>query len=107
MKRALTICALSLIVGLAGVPAASAAGHRGLPLVHAGDLAYHGAFLLPKPVSDRKTFSYGGTALAYDPGRDGLFVVGHDWYQLTAEVSTPAPVRSQALPDLPRARFLQ
>jgi hypothetical protein len=68
---------------------------------------YQGAFLLPQQVSDTKTISYGGTALAYDPGRNGLFVVGHDWYQLTAEVSIPRPVNSAKLGALHRARFLQ
>jgi hypothetical protein len=71
------------------------------------DLAYRGAFLLPAQVSDQKTFAYGGTALAYNPRHHSLFAVGHDWYQLSAEVSIPRVVKSSRLRDLHRARFLQ
>src|SRR5438128_6045358 len=71
------------------------------------DLAYQGAFLLPGQVSDQKTFAYGGTALAYNPLNHSLFAVGHDWYQLSAEVTIPRPVKSSRLRDLHRARFLQ
>ena len=58
-------------------------------------------------MSDRKTFAYGGTALAYNPAHHSLFAVGHDWYQLTAEVTIPRAVRSSRLRDLHRARFRQ
>jgi hypothetical protein len=78
-----------------------------LPLLRSSSLVYQGAFLLPAQVSDRKTFSYGGTALAYDPARNGLFVVGHDWYQLTAEVTVPPLVRGSKLGELKRASFVQ
>jgi len=78
-----------------------------LPRLHDSNLHYLGAFLLPPQVNDTDTFSYGGTALAYNPQRQSLFVVGHDWYQLTAEVSAPAPVKSTRLSGLPTARFLQ
>jgi hypothetical protein len=84
-----------------------AASPSSLPRVSSGDLAYRGAFLLPRQVSDRKTFAYGGTALAFNPRRHSLFAVGHDWYQLTAEVSIPRLVRSDRLRSLHRARFLQ
>ena len=77
------------------------------PLLHASSLVYQGAFLLPAQVSDTKTFAYGGTGLAYDPGRHGLFVVGHDWYQLTAEVSIPKPVKSANVAGLHRSAFVQ
>jgi hypothetical protein len=62
---------------------------------------------LPAQVSDEKTFAYGGTALAYNPAHHSLFAVGHDWYQLTAEVTIPRPVRSSSLRDLHRSRFRQ
>lgn len=70
-------------------------------------LVYEGSFRLPAPRSDHDTFEHGGTALAYDPGRDGLFVVGHDWYQLSAEVRIPAPARAASVSRLPRARLIQ
>lgn len=91
----------------AAVLAAAAAAGPSQPRVTPSGLVYVGSFRLPAPVSDTKTFAYGGTALAYDPVRDGLFVVGHDWYQLDAEVSIPAPERRSSVDRLPRARFLQ
>ncbi|MFL5824416.1 MAG: hypothetical protein ACJ764_13350 [Solirubrobacteraceae bacterium] len=78
-----------------------------LPRVHRTSLRYLGAFRLPAPQSDRRTFDYGGTALAYNPGRNSLFAVGHDWYQLTAEVSIPQPRRAAHVAGLPRASYLQ
>jgi hypothetical protein len=79
----------------------------GLPLLGPSDLAYQGAFLLPESSTDRTSFSYGGTALAYNPGNTSLFAVGHDWYQLTAEVTIPALVQSTNLDDLNTATFIQ
>ena len=87
---------------LAAVAAVAAA-----PLLHASNLVYQGAFLLPPQLSDTKTFAYGGTALAYNPARHSLFVVGHDWYQLTAEVSIPRAVKNARLGDLHRAAYIQ
>jgi hypothetical protein len=78
-----------------------------LPRLGPSSLTYQGGFLLPAAVSDRKTFSYGGTALAFNPARHSLFVVGHDWYQLTAEVTIPRAVKSPSAAALPRAAFLQ
>lgn len=93
---------------LAGASASAArVAPTRLPRVTAGDLRYRGAFLLPAAVSDRKTFAYGGTALAYDARHRSLFAVGHDWYQLTAEVTVPRLVRSARLGALRRARFRQ
>jgi hypothetical protein len=77
------------------------------PRLTAPELVYRGAFLLPAQVSDRKTFAYGGTALAYNPAHHSLFAVGHDWYQLTAEVTIPRPLRSSSLRALRRSHFRQ
>ncbi len=103
--------AAALIAAAAGVTcalSASAASSPGsLPRVTQRTLVYVGAFRLPAPASDQDTFAYGGTALAYDPARHGLFVVGHDWYQLDAEVSIPRPVAGKRLARLHRARLLQ
>jgi hypothetical protein len=78
-----------------------------LPRLHASNLVYQGAFTLPNQMSDTKTFSYGGTAMAFDPSRHGLFIVGHDWYQMTAEVSIPALVKSASTAKLHQAKYLQ
>jgi hypothetical protein len=100
------IAALLALVALLTTATPSAAAPP-QALVRAPNLVWQGAFLLPAPVSDNQTFAYGGTALAYDPTRSGLFVVGHDWYQLTAEVSVPPLVKSTRLGALHRATFLQ
>jgi len=60
---------------------APGSGHqapRDLPLLTARNLVYKGAFRLPQQVDARRTFAYGGTALAFDLTRNALFVVGHD-----------------------------
>jgi len=77
------------------------------PLIQQADLVYVGAFLLPSWTSDATSFSYGGTALAYNPSHNSLFLVGHDSYQRTAEVSIPPLVKSTTLAALHRATFLQ
>ena len=106
--RRRAILAVLLAVSLSPALVSSALGSPlSLPRLASSDLQYRGGFLLPKQVSDEKTFAYGGTAPAYNPANHSLFVVGHDWYQLTAEVTAPAPVRSSHLRDLRRARFLQ
>ena len=94
---------------LAGLAAALSLSAPALaqPRLRPSNLVYRGAFLLPAQVSDTKTFAYGGTALAYNPAHRSLFAVGHDWYQLTAEVTIPRAVRSSRLSDLRRARFRQ
>jgi hypothetical protein len=101
----------ALVVAVAGVTcalsASAASSPRSLPRVTRASLVYAGAFRLPAPTSDQHTFAYGGTALAYDPAGHGLFVVGHDWYQLDAEVSIPRAVHGKSLSRLHRARMLQ
>ena len=87
--------------------AASASAAAAAPRLHSSSLRYLGAFRLPAPRSDQDTFDYGGTALAFDPKRHGLFVVGHDSYQLTAEVTIPRPRKSKRVTSLRRARYLQ
>src|SRR5436309_2088984 len=105
--RKAVLAGLVAAVALAPAPPAAARSALSQPRLAASDLLYRGAFRLPAQVSDRKTFAYGGTALAYNPARNSLFAVGHDWYQLTAEVSIPRAVRAAKLHDLHRARFLQ
>jgi hypothetical protein len=106
-RRDVLLAAVVLASALAGADRAEPGSPLSLPLLRSSSLVYEGSFLLPAQVSDRKTFSYGGTGLAYDPARNGLFVVGHDWYQLTAEVTIPPLVKSSRLAALNRAAFLQ
>src|SRR5436305_14164136 len=105
MKRGITVLAVAAAAVGCTLSAGASTSPTALPRVTRTSLLYVGVFRLPAPTSDRHTFAYGGTALAYDPTRKGLFVVEHDWYQLDAEVSIPRPVRGgrRARPPRPRA----
>jgi hypothetical protein len=106
--RLLTSAAIVASLAAAMVtPTAASCAAAGKPRVTAFDLRYRGAFRLPAQVTEKKTFAFGGTALAYNAERNSLFAVGHDWYQLTAEVSIPQPEKGSSLRNLSRSRFLQ
>lgn len=91
----------------------SPAAPAGVPLLHPSDLVRRGAFRLPRgrfcpsPRGVADSFAYGGSALAYDSTRDGLYLVGHDHDQMTAEVSIPTPIDSTRLTALNTATVLQ
>jgi hypothetical protein len=75
-------------------------------LLHQQDLVYVGAFRLPAGQIGDSSFEYGGTALAFNPARNSLFLVGHDHQQAVAEVSIPA-IRVGGIQDLATAKILQ
>ena len=60
-----------------------------LPLLQKTSLVYQGGFTLPMRTINDTRFGYGGTALAFDPRKGTLFLVGHDWNQKVAEVAIP------------------
>lgn len=107
MRRVVAGVVVAAAAVSCALSAAAASSPTSLPRITRSTLVYAGAFRLPQPTSDTRTFAYGGTALAFDPARNGLFVVGHDWYQLDAEISIPTPWDGSNLGRLPRARFLQ
>ncbi len=81
-------------------------------LIQPSDLAYRGAFTYPAG----DAWAYSGHALAYtssgDPdSTDGypgsLYVSGHDWDDLVAEITIPAPVVAADVAALPAATVLQ
>lgn len=79
-------------------------------LVQQGDMVYQGTFRLPQGdfgSPKYSGFNYGGTGLAYNQISDSLYLVGHDWYQLTAEVKIPEIVKSSKLTDLKTGTMLQ
>ena len=78
-----------------------------LPRVQQGNLVYQGAFLVPRGSTTQTSFSYGGTALAYNSARKSLFMVGHDWHQRSAEISIPTIINSTSLGSLNTASLLQ
>jgi hypothetical protein len=79
-------------------------------LIQPSDMVYQGAFRLPSgdygtlPYSN---FQYGGTAPAYNPTNDSLYIVSHAYSQLTAEVTIPAAVNSSDLSSLNTADIVQ
>ncbi|MGF1580087.1 MAG: Ig-like domain-containing protein [Gemmataceae bacterium] len=81
-----------------------------LPLVGEEDLVYLGAFNGPSDEYSgyRMTLWSGGTAPAYNPANDSLFLVGHDHSQAIAEISIPEQLVISSDPDqLPTASILQ
>ena len=63
-------------------------------LLQAGNLVHQGAFHVPGGIhaggQANAGFKYGGTALAYNPVNNSLYLAGHDWDQFVGEVSVPA-----------------
>jgi hypothetical protein len=103
-------CAVLLLAGGSTTVTAATASPTTEPLVQQSDLVYQGSFQLPSIECQSPTyacFAYGGTALAYDPANNGLFVVGHIYRQLTAEVSIPTPEKNAQISALPTATMIQ
>jgi len=79
------------------------------PLVQPDSLVWEGSFR----VSDRRygsefaSFAYGGTALAFNPANNSLFVAGHENGQLVTEMTIPAITKGAALTELAIAGILQ
>ena len=84
---------IGVIVAVAGVAASAVlsprvAGQAPPRLVQPSTLVKLGTFTMPAAPGGRG-FEWGGTALAYNTVNDSLFIVGHDWDQLMAEVTIP------------------
>jgi hypothetical protein len=82
------------------------------PLIHKADLQYLGAFRLPgisdPNVSGDWTYDYGGTALAFNPANNSLFLDGITFDQAISEISIPQSiVNSTNLNALSVATVLQ
>jgi hypothetical protein len=78
-----------------------------LPLVQLNNLIYQGAFRPYQGSTDQLSFNYGGTALAHNPANNSLFMVGHDWYQRSAEINIPALVTGTSIGNLNTATLRQ
>lgn len=78
------IAGLALSMSVASVEAQDASA----PLVQSSNIVHLGSFKLP--VVSGNGFSYGGTAITFNPANNSLFVVGHTYDQHMAEVSIPA-----------------
>lgn len=78
-------------------------------LVQPGDLAYVGSFRVPTGSfgsDENAIFDYADDGLAYAPATDTLFVKGHTYGQLVAEISIPEAVAGP-LDGLPVAEVVQ
>ncbi|HEX5473153.1 MAG TPA: hypothetical protein VFX12_00715 [Vicinamibacterales bacterium] len=92
MKGKARLTALACAIGVAMV-IAQVHAQSTLPLVQKSNLVHLGSFHVPtgqKFGGADAEYQYGGTALGFDPTRNALFLVGHDWDQLTGEISIPA-----------------
>jgi hypothetical protein len=98
---------LPLIVAAALAASALAMSPEQQPLLQAKNLEYVGAFRLPAGRTDQESFEFGGSALAYNPAHDSLFIVGHAWYQRVAEISIPKPAIAPSVDGLASAALLQ
>lgn len=77
------------------------------PLAQANSLVYRGAFRLPRESTNDSSFAYGGTGLAFNPARNSLFMVGHDRYQMIAEITIPEVRVASSSDQLATATLLQ
>jgi len=103
MKARLALAAVGTVVSGAALLAAPTT----FPLVQKDNLVYQGGFRVPQGASDSTTFAYGGTALAYNPGNNSLYMTGHDHVQFSAEISIPAAVNATKIDELATASILQ
>ena len=76
-----------------------------LPLIQFADLLYLGAFRLPDQFVNGDGFTIGGRPVAYNPGRNSLFIGSRNGR--LAEVNIPTPVNSSNINALPFASFVQ
>ena len=81
-----------------------------LPLVQASDLQYQGAFRVPTGkygTDSNAIFDYSDDGLAYNANNNSLFIKGHIYGQLVAEISIPTILNSSNIGSLNTARVLQ
>ena len=77
-------------------------------LVTKGDFNYQGSFRVPYGDGDNQSsLAWGGAGLGYNPTNDSLFITGHTWHQLTAEISIPNLGQASDVSSLPQASFIQ
>ncbi len=76
-------------------------------LLSQADLGYLGAFRLPAGTFGGSSFAYGGTAMTYRAETQSLFMAGHDWDQMVAEVAIPDIRMGAKIADLATATVVQ
>jgi hypothetical protein len=82
-----------------------------LPLLQQSDLVYEGAIKVPKGKYGASTFdssfSYGGAGLSYNATNNTLYIIGHVYENMIAELSIPAVVNNSDLASLNTASVVQ
>ena len=88
--------------------ASTSTGASTEPLLYQSNLQYVGAFRVPDGTIGASSFSYGGSAITYNPANNSLFAVGMPYDQAIAEIKIPSSiVNSTNLNNLPVATVLQ
>lgn len=79
-----------------------------LPRVTQADFQYLGAFRVPgRGGATTSTFDYGGTALAFNPVRNSIYLIGHPWHNYSAELAVPTIRVAATIDQLDTASVLQ
>ena len=101
-------------IGASGSTSSASIAFSGNPsaegLVQASNLQFLGGFRVPQGANgdpNNLGFSYGGTAITYDPVENGIYMVGHPYHQLVGEISIPPLVNSSTLSNLNTANMIQ
>lgn len=84
-----------LFSGLSGaLLIATAHAQSTAPRVQAANMTHIGSFTVPLGLhaggQANMGFEYGGTGISYNPARNSLFMVGHDWDQFVGEIGIPS-----------------
>lgn len=75
-------------------------------LIQQTSLRYQGAFRVPAGPVGASSFGFGAN-MVYNPQRDSLFIVGHDWQQMVAEIKIPEVRDRPDVTQLTTATVLQ
>ena len=88
--------------------ASTSTGASTEPLLYQSNLQYVGAFRVPDGTIGASSFSFGGSAIAFNPANNSLFAVGDAYDQDIAEITIPSSiVNSTNLNNLAVATVLQ
>jgi hypothetical protein len=106
MENNMKLIAARLFV-LSCVVCSTSFAQTSAPLVRKENLVYQGAFRVPQGTDEDNTFNYGGTSLAFNPANNSLFMTGHDWTQVMAEIRIPTLVNSTSVGSLNTGSLVQ
>src|SRR6187549_3681070 len=105
-KPAGFLCALAVALALgAKLPTTVTAQANDLPLLYSDGLQYVGGFRLPAESVNGESFAFGGSAIAFNPAGNSLFV--SSYHGAVAEVSIPSVVNGNDVRTLPFASYIQ